>query len=462
MNQSNPASETEPQSLGYKAPFGWGHTNRLSGPALWVSQTKALVLDAYRELNSKKLFWIVLVLSGLFSVVIGAVGFDESGVSIFGKQLMAQPSTAFYSAEEFYIQLLFLPFGVGFWITWAATILALISTAGIIPDLITGGSVDLYLSKPLGRVRLFLTKYILGLLFVALQISFFCLCCFIVIGLRADVWAWSIFIVIPVVTAFYSFLFCVTALVGLWTGSTLAALLVTLLLWLGLFVINLADSALLGFQTLFETQVQGQTASIEQTEQTLEQRRASNPNLSPIILRSYENVLVTKRESLQNSQDNLDQLNFWYDLVLAVKAPLPKTSESIDILTRWLNESESLAPTKMADVSQPLVISEDERAAMLALASEDANVDDTVNGAIVEAGDQANDQGEAGSDEEQRVRRRQRRENDIGRAMSNDAVQNNIRAKYLGRGPAWVFGTSFAFEAVILGLAVWSFSRRDF
>ena len=60
----------------------------------------------------------------------------------------------------------------------------MISTASLFPDFLAGGAVDLYLSKPISRLRLFLFKYSCGLLFVALQIGCFCLASFLVIGLR--------------------------------------------------------------------------------------------------------------------------------------------------------------------------------------------------------------------------------------------------------------------------------------
>ncbi len=45
----------------------------------------AMLLDAYRELNAKKLFWITLGLSGMVVLFFGSIGFDEQGMSmLFG------------------------------------------------------------------------------------------------------------------------------------------------------------------------------------------------------------------------------------------------------------------------------------------------------------------------------------------------------------------------------------------
>ena len=39
-----------------------------------LTQTLALLLDAYRELNAKKLFWITMILSGVIVLAFAAVG----------------------------------------------------------------------------------------------------------------------------------------------------------------------------------------------------------------------------------------------------------------------------------------------------------------------------------------------------------------------------------------------------
>ena len=121
---------------------------------------------------------------------------------------------------------------IGIWISLGRrSILALISTASIFPDLIAGGSIDLYLSKPISRLRLFLTKYLGGLLFVVLQTAVFALGSYLVFGLRGGQWRTSMFLIVPLATLLFSYLFAVCVLVGVLTRSTIAAILVTILFW---------------------------------------------------------------------------------------------------------------------------------------------------------------------------------------------------------------------------------------
>lgn len=423
-----------PETLEYQS-----SVPRLRGLAMIASQSWALLVDQYRELNSRLLFWIALALSGLVALVFAAIGFESDGIYFFGKHASSFPTTDIIPKEDFY-KSLFLDWGVGVWITWAATILALITTAGIFPDLITGGSIDLYLSKPLGRLRLFLTKYLAGLMFVALQIAVFCVACFLVIGIRGGVWAPSIFIVIPIVTLYYSFLFCIAVLVGTFTGSTLAALLVTLLFWFCLFILNAADGSLLAFKTVFEVDAQGYSARIERRQADLA-RWEANPETAPgaIYRQGIQSALENDRKMATERQATADQIDYWHDLVLAVKAPLPKTSESIDILKRWLIESEELAPTQMATVTEPLT--GDDPA---------ASTNPTTSRTMQPSTDSTSG------------RRDRRRNDNPAEMMDSPAVRQNIMASVLERSAFWAFGTSALFEAAVLALTAWYFVRRDF
>ncbi|MFA6045287.1 MAG: hypothetical protein WC718_09900, partial [Phycisphaerales bacterium] len=200
-----------------------------------MTQTLALLLDAYRELHSKKLFWITLGLSLLVVVSFGCVGITPTGVSILFWDIPLEFfNSRVMSAATFY-KLLFSNLGIKFWLSWIGMILAIISTSGMFPDFVANGSIDLMLSKPISRWRLFLTKYLVGLLFVTLQVTVFSVASMLVIGIRGGAWEPRLLLAVPLVSAMFSFLFCVCALFGVVTRSTLWSLLFTLLFWLGLF-----------------------------------------------------------------------------------------------------------------------------------------------------------------------------------------------------------------------------------
>ena len=187
-----------------------------------MSQTLAIFLDAYRELNAKRMFWVTLALSGLFIGGFALLGIGNGSLTVLGFDFPVPMPELMY-------KVVLRQAVIGFWLAWGATVLALVSTAGIFPDFLAGGSVDLYLAKPIGRVRLFLTKYAAGLLFVLLQVLVFTVGAFLVAGLRAGQWEPSLFLAVPLVVCFFSYLYAVCVLLGVLTRSTIAALLLSAL-----------------------------------------------------------------------------------------------------------------------------------------------------------------------------------------------------------------------------------------
>jgi len=149
-----------------------------------VTQTLAIFLDAYRDLNSRKLFWLAIVLSGLVVLIVGALGIDERGVTVLGFSFESKFLNSVFFPPDVFYKIVFSTLGINIWLTWVAAILALISTASIVPDLVASGSIDMMLSKPITRTRLFLTRWVTGLFFAGIQALVFVTASFLVIGIR--------------------------------------------------------------------------------------------------------------------------------------------------------------------------------------------------------------------------------------------------------------------------------------
>lgn len=404
------------------------------------TQTRALLLDAYRELNSKKLFWITMLLSGLVVFAFAGIGVNEKGVTlwVWNIDVPGVNSTTFPPARLYLT--MFAKFGIGFWLSWLSMILALISTAGMIPDLISGGAVELTLSKPLTRARLFLTKYAFGLLFTALQVTLFSLACFLLVGIRGHAWVPRLFLAVPFVVSIFSFLFCICVLLGLITRSTVASLLLTLLLWCCIFLVNTSETVITQFKLVNDVQRERLVARIPGMERSAankfeEDIRAARKKaiedaaakgeptdaLTPVDgpvpvptreeLEAISNRIHSGRSNLIRTRERLGELEVsaprWAlaeRIALLAKTPLPKTMETAALMDRYL-----LPPDQV-------VIPQN---------------DDTPDFAQVSHADQM----EAGK-----------------------RLQEKLRA----RNVWWILGTSFAFEGVVLGIGVWIFCRRDF
>ena len=176
-----------------------------------MRQTIAIFADAYRSLNSQKLFWLSLAISGAVVAAFACVGINQQGVKLLFWQFDSPWLNAKIMPPAVFYKQLFVNGAIRYWLSWLAAILALVSTAGIFPGLIGSGTIDLFVSKPIGRLRLFFTEYLAGLLFVTLQVTIFSVASLLVIGLRGGVWEPGLLVAVPLVVCFFSYLFAVCA-----------------------------------------------------------------------------------------------------------------------------------------------------------------------------------------------------------------------------------------------------------
>lgn len=384
-----------------------------------MTQTLALLHDTYRELNSKKLFWISLAISGLIVAAFAAMGVTKTGVTLLVWEIDLPFMEVMDLTPERFYKLLFTRFGVGFWLSWLGAILALVSTAGMIPDFIASGAVELTLSKPVSRVRLFLTKYACGLLFVTLQVAVFTTASFLVIGIRGGVWEFGLFLAVPLVVIFFSYLFAICVLLGLLTRSTIASLLLTLLCWLFFFCLNAADAIIIQGTEMNAIRQEMTTARIERMEKATvaaikrgrEAGEEGDPEAPPTAeeLDKANPRLAEARTTLERARRQQPRWATATRIVVSVKTVFPKTSETIQLIDRWVMEAAKLEK----------------------LPGGESDADSFQFGGPM-------------SPQEQRL------------------LQTRVEARLRGRTVWWVLGTSLAFESLVLGLACLVFARRDF
>jgi ABC-type transport system involved in multi-copper enzyme maturation permease subunit len=293
-----------------------------------VSQTIAIFADAYRSINSQKLFWVGLVISGLVVAVFACVAVNPQGIKLLFWQIDSPWFNSTTTPPALFYKQLFVSVGINTWLAWLAVILALVSTAGIFPGLIDGGTIDLFVSKPIGRLRLFLTEYLAGLLFVTLQVTIFSVASLLVIGLRGGVWEPGLLVAVPLVVCFFSYLFCVCVLLGLLTRSTVAALLLTLLFWFAVFMIDLGEQR---FRTLEASGVDFKIAA---------HRTASHPDAAAV---SGGRAAKSKSAAASGSSESGSPATF-LRVLHAVNMVLPKTRETVALLQSCLIRLADLPP----------------------------------------------------------------------------------------------------------------------
>lgn len=366
-----------------------------------MRQAAAILWDSYRELNARRLFWVALALSLLIVCIFLAVGITERGLKFLWWEIPAFINTSLIAPSTFY-KFMFMEFGVKVWLTFGATILALVSTSSIVPDLVRLGSIELVLSRPIGRIRLFLLKYLSGLLFVGVQVLVFTTASFIVIGVRGGAWEWGLFLAIPIVVLFFSYLFAACVLLGILTRSGNAALLITVLLWLIIGGVHVAEREVLKARLGSEARVASIASDVRVREEQLAlAERENRPAEETGRLRT---LLEDRRRFLAERQAESASAARWHDGLYAAKTVLPKTNETTDLLERYLVEPDEVSTFLDAQ---------------------------------------------------------QRRARNRGRADELEATrraEDALRTRPLW----WVLGTSIAFELAVLSLAAWLFWRRDF
>lgn len=114
---------------------------------------------------------------------------------------------------------------------WVALVVSVIITAGFVPNMLAKGSLDLLVSKPIGRSRLLVYKYVGGLTFVFLLAAFTALGVWLAIGLRTGLWTAHFLALVPIITFYFAILYAVSTLAAVLTRSTLFAILATGLAW---------------------------------------------------------------------------------------------------------------------------------------------------------------------------------------------------------------------------------------
>ena len=378
-------------------------------------QFNALLIDSYRQLSAAKLFWLTLGLSAIVVILFGSIGFNAQGVTVlFGaweiesKELNAGSPWS----RGLYIGI-YSSFLVNIWLAWIATVLALISTCSIFPEFVHSGSIELTVSKPIGRLKLFFSKYLVSLLFVVLQVAIFCVGIFLCVGLRVDEWNPVIFAAIPVVAVFYSYLFSVCVLVGMVTRSGITALLVTGVFWMGLWSVQTTEVVLNRFVITQHVDIERFEEGVVKSEISLAKIEEKYPDDSRIETRRKR--IESFRADIEDAKEALSTLDKWHTPISWILTISPKTGQTIGLLDRWLSDPDGF------DI-----------------------------GAIMNGDMRAFDNEEM---EEFDPTTRGARDRETMRRMHED---------YETRSLWYVLGTSLLFEGFVLGFASMYFCRKDF
>ncbi len=193
----------------------------------------ALVVDSFRESLDRKIFWVLIAITLVIAAAMISVGIESDRINFFFgmwdfetdhlNPLSDLGRSRIVGTVVYVLMDLFLG--------WVGIILMVIATAGVFPRLMEHGAIDVLLSKPMSRYRLFVYKYLATMVFVLLQAALFVGVTFLVMGLRWGVWVPGYLLSIPLLVLLFSYVYCVSVLVAVKTRSTVAAILLSIGAW---------------------------------------------------------------------------------------------------------------------------------------------------------------------------------------------------------------------------------------
>jgi ABC-type transport system involved in multi-copper enzyme maturation permease subunit len=127
-------------------------------------------------------------------------------------------------------------------------LIGLIITAFFIPNMLRKGSIDLLLSKPIGRAQLLVYKYIGGLTFVLLVTTYTVGGIWLALAARSGYWDPSFLAVIPLLTFTFAIIYAMSTLVAVLTRSPIAAMIVSIVFMLFLYIVGQVKTAFDGIR----------------------------------------------------------------------------------------------------------------------------------------------------------------------------------------------------------------------
>jgi ABC-type transport system involved in multi-copper enzyme maturation permease subunit len=147
-----------------------------------------LIAGTIRELRSKATLYVLagistLVLLGVLVSVSSNTSSAGTALTLFGNEVSPPvPEDAFSST------VMQIESSLAAGLFFGVVLFGLFATAGVVPDALEKGTVDLFLSKPIARWEFLLGKYLGSVGGILLNVLYFVGALCVILGLRAGVW----------------------------------------------------------------------------------------------------------------------------------------------------------------------------------------------------------------------------------------------------------------------------------
>jgi ABC-type transport system involved in multi-copper enzyme maturation permease subunit len=227
---------------------------------LLLRAIRGMVWDTFRQSLASRLFWGMLAITLVAVVVCASIrvtGSDPSGVYEPDFRTTRQPGDdvrnvggtisfgfGIYEAEHLrnrenqvrFIEIVLAGAAAG----TVGVLLALLWTAGFLPNFLEPQSATVLLAKPTPRWAILLGKYLGVLLFVALQTALFIGGTFLALGFATGFWHFGYWLALPLLVLHFGVFYAVSAFLAVATRSTVVAAFGTLMVWLLCWTVNIS------------------------------------------------------------------------------------------------------------------------------------------------------------------------------------------------------------------------------
>lgn len=205
---------------------------------------RALFLDAWYQVLDNRVFRAVAFLTALPIALSFAVGFrEEELVILFGwKEIqyaelfrmfdMNVGTAGLGQARALMIETL-ADRVVGFLTGSLGVVVALAATAFFVPRTLERGAAEVLFARPIPRVLVYASRYVAGLLFVGLLSAVLLSGVFAGLRVSSDYSYFGLFWALPTVLYVFAVVHAISMMIGVWTRSSPAAILLTLAFFIG-------------------------------------------------------------------------------------------------------------------------------------------------------------------------------------------------------------------------------------
>ncbi len=231
-----------------------------------------IIGNTFRQALASSVFWILLGFSGLAITFCLGISIDGGANLRPDGDILYHPQTGepltgpvrdigslhlFFGAfrvnfsrdRESAVHLIQLI--LGSWIAGGVGLLVmLVWTAGFIPEALQPENAAVQFAKPVPRWLFLVGQYVGVVCFVAFHATIFFAGTWLALGVRTDVWLPGYLLGWPLLVLHFAAIYSVSACLGAWTRSTVAAALGSILFWAMCFAVNEGRHAAVALPTL--------------------------------------------------------------------------------------------------------------------------------------------------------------------------------------------------------------------